>query len=157
MPRGQYVRSPEEIERIRALGLASRGSVATDATRLKMSVKRRGQPKSQEWRERMRGAGNGRAIHLHALRDEHSPTYGTWATMLSRCRNSHFHKYKDYGARGITVCDRWLTFENFLADMGERPKGRSIDRINNDGNYEPGNCRWATPQEQRQNQRPRAK
>lgn len=65
--------------------------------------------------------------------------------------------YENYGGRGITVCDRWLRFENFLADMGERPEGHSIGRINNDGNYEPGNCEWQTPEVQNNvaNKRPR--
>jgi len=79
--------------------------------------------------------------------------YDTWSNMLQRCLNQKHHKYSIYGARGITVCVRWRRFENFLSDMGERPSGTSIDRINNDGNYEPGNCRWATPKEQRANQR----
>jgi hypothetical protein len=77
--------------------------------------------------------------------------------MLQRCNNQNFHQYKDYGGRGITVCERWRKFENFLADMGEPPEGMSLDRINNDGNYEPGNCRWATKLEQRANARRRAK
>lgn len=82
-----------------------------------------------------------------------SRTYNSWASMLSRCRDKNKPAYARYGAIGITVCERWEKFENFLADMGERPEGCSIDRIDNDKGYEPGNCRWATPIQQRRNQR----
>ncbi len=76
--------------------------------------------------------------------------------MCRRCMEPSAINWRLYGGRGITVCARWRKFENFLADMGKRPAGKTLDRINPDGNYEPGNCRWATPKEQRQNRRPRA-
>lgn len=73
--------------------------------------------------------------------------------MMSRCFNPNVPSFKHYGGKGITVCERWRTFENFLADMGEKPDGLSIDRKEVTGNYEPGNCRWATPKEQARNKR----
>lgn len=82
-----------------------------------------------------------------------SPTYRSWSQMKVRCQVPTNHKFKDYGGRGITVCDRWQSFANFLVDMGDRPPGTSLDRINNDGNYEPGNCRWADAKTQRNNRR----
>lgn len=88
----------------------------------------------------------------------YSRTYCTWRKMKERCldpKNNRFHRY---GARGIKIVPSWLKFENFLADMGERPEGRSLDRINNNGDYSKTNCRWATPKEQAANQdRPRRK
>ncbi len=82
-----------------------------------------------------------------------TPTYRSWNSMRSRCLNPKRNCYHRYGGDGITVCDRWALFANFLADMGERPEGTTLDRINNAGNYEPGNCRWATPKQQRSNMR----
>lgn len=83
----------------------------------------------------------------------YSRTYDIWAHMLQRCNNKRHKAYKYYGGRGIKVCKRWLKFENFLEDMGKKPKGLSIDREDNDGNYDKKNCRWATSSEQARNRR----
>lgn len=85
--------------------------------------------------------------------DTQSRTYRIWSGMKSRCQDPKNPKFPHYGGRGIEVCERWQAFENFLADMGECPPDHSIDRINNDGNYEPGNCRWANMRTQRLNSR----
>lgn len=84
---------------------------------------------------------------------DRSPTYKSWTSMISRCRNPNATGYTFYGGRGIKVCERWFSFENFLADMGERPTNTTLDRKDPDGDYEPGNCRWATKREQQNNQR----
>ena len=84
----------------------------------------------------------------------HTITYKTWKSMKQRCYNSKCKEFRYYGGRGIAICVRWLnSFENFLSDMGERPEGLSIERMNNNGNYEPSNCKWATPKEQMNNTR----
>ena len=82
------------------------------------------------------------------------PSYGSWYAMWRRCTSVKHVNYANYGGRGITVCERWRSFDNFVEDMGIRPNNHTIDRIENDKGYAPNNCRWATPKEQRANQRP---
>lgn len=83
----------------------------------------------------------------------HTPEYQAWSSMRQRCLNPNNPQYCDYGGRGISICERWEVFETFLEDMGKRPAGLSIERKNNDGNYEPSNCVWATRTKQNRNTR----
>lgn len=111
------------------------------------------------------GLRNGRSTHcgcrkiarLSELNSRHGMTgtaiYSTWCNMLDRCRNPKNHQFNDYGGRGISVCNRWMTFENFYADMGDRPPGLLLERINNDLGYKPSNCKWATWNDQAKNKR----
>lgn len=105
-------------------------------------------------RELTAAMGKARATHGHTVGGKPTPTFNSWRSMRDRCYLRSNGAYAMYGGRGTTVCDRWRdSFENFLADMGERPPGTSLDRIDPFGNYEPGNCQWSTPTEQARNRR----
>lgn len=102
--------------------------------------------KAEAARQRMTKHGN-------APRTGESRTYSIWKNMIQRCTNENNDRWPDYGGRGVKVCERWHSFANFLADMGEAPAGLTLDRRETDGDYEPGNCRWADWRTQMRNKR----
>ncbi len=126
MPRGVYVR--------------------TEETKRKIGIALTGRKLSEEHKKNL-------SKHGHSKRGLRTKTHMVWSSLLQRCHNSNDPGYKNYGGRGISVCQRWRKFENFLADMGERSAGLMIDRINNDGNYSPGNCRWTDKTTSNRNRR----
>lgn len=103
------------------------------------------------------GCRGGKFLHGQSAtttrKGQASPTYRSWQAMKQRCMNSNHTAYPRYGGAGITVCQRWMTFDNFIADMGERPEGHTLDRKNSKKGYSKANCRWATSQVQFENKR----
>jgi hypothetical protein len=116
-----------------------------------MSDVKRGFKKSCGCLHKETAVQNGRSVTTHGMFG--TSEYQAWADLIRRCNDETHQSYKYYGARGITVCERWYKFENFFADMGFRPAGLVLDRINNDGNYEPTNCRWTTVSQSNKNKR----
>lgn len=106
-------------------------------------------------RPHMAGELNPSFVHGHTSGGSFSPTYRTWRSMLNRCSDPKSVGWRYYGGKGVTVCERWMLFTSFLADMGLRPKGMTLDRIDGDKGYEPSNCRWATRSQQMVNRNTR--
>jgi hypothetical protein len=148
--------SAKELERRRKISEAKKGKKRPDVAERNRSEAMRTAPRvmSDEAKERM---ARGRTKHGHARRRPEgrggTPTYYVWAAMIQRCTNPNNADWNHYGGRGIEVCSRWRDFRNFLADMGEQPDGLTLDRINGDDDYGPGNCRWATTSVQQRNTR----
>lgn len=117
-------------------------------TRAKISAATKGRKASKSTKALM---SQTRTDHGHNHRGRRSPTYRSWDGMKQRCLNPKATSYARYGGAGITVADRWLDFGSFLEDMGARPDGTTLDRIDSTRGYEPGNCRWATRSEQNKN------
>lgn len=141
---GTTVGSYEVVKQVR---VGSKGRPALYLCRCKCGRERVAK-KYELYRGRRMCLSCSKTKHGHGKSSSRSPEYYSWQKARERCSNPKNHKYPLYGARGIRMCERWEDFRIFLADMGPRPIGHTLDRIDRDGNYEPGNCRWATPLEQ---------
>jgi hypothetical protein len=151
MPKGVY----ERTERHRAIS-AENAAKATAASAEYWRGRKRSEEQKAAHSARMRGRspsnkGVPMPAEQKATQTDHghaaggvSPTYVSWRSMMQRCTDPSKDNYKYYGGRGVAVCERWRVFANFLADMGERPAGMQLSRVDNDGHYEPGNVTWAT-------------
>ena len=126
-----------------------RASAKGRATRARHQARYNASPKGRVTNARYEASAKGRTTRACYM----TLTRVSWFNMRARCTNPRATAFDRYGARGIRVCARWRSFENFLRDMGERPVGRTLDRIDSDGNYTPKNCRWATRSEQERNKR----
>jgi len=144
MPRGVYERT---FETRSVLSAAHKGRKHTEETKQKIGLLVKGRKHSLETKLKI---GISSFIHGHSGNGK-SITYTSWRSMIQRCNNSKHADYYKYGGRGIKVCERWEKFENFLEDMGERPEGLTIDRIDNSRDYILENCRWATRSQQQKN------
>lgn len=143
-----HAKGKQRPPEVRALiSAAKMGHTVSPAARAKIGAAARGRMLTAEHRARI-----ARPVHGHAATSHRTAEYRAWGAMRQRCNNPRNQRYDNYGGRGIQICQRWESFTNFLADMGTRPSPEhSLDRIDNDGDYDPQNCRWATRSEQQRN------
>lgn len=125
------------------------GCYASEMARISINATRLTRVLSPEARKKM--GGDTRFKPTHGMKK--TPIYAVWNSMISRCTLESCTSYRNYGARGVYVCEKWRKFENFYSDMGDRPDGMTLERIDNDGNYFPENCKWDTPKNQSRNKR----